>query len=248
MGSDKCGIEYQDSPAIGEIPISNRDRCSCMGNRIDMTGQRFGRLTVVLFVRGDGTHSYWSVKCDCGNDRVVARNSLQSGRTKSCGCLHRENKARTSTKHGKHLSRVYNTYMMMRARCSNPNATGYECYGGRGITVCDRWNNSFQSFLDDMGEPPDGTSIDRIDVNGHYEPTNCRWATRSEQQANRRNTVRIDLNGEVKTMHEWSESLDIPVRTIRARIAAGRAPQEVLSKERLGKCLRRSIELSSSEM
>jgi len=144
---------------------------------IDLAGKRPGRLEVLFYVGGNR----WVCVCECGARVVVLGASLRKGRTKSCGCLARER----ATKHGMSRSRAYGIWKAMMQRCYNPNCSAYAYYGGRGIIVCECWH-SFVNFLIDMGEPPPGLSIDRINNDGNYEPTNCRWATPSEQNQNRR--------------------------------------------------------------
>lgn len=158
-------------------------------------GLRFGRLVVVsnaepYHAPGGGRLRQVRVLCDCGNTAMVTLNSLNMGLTASCGC-YRTELAVATVKHGDarkyRPTREYKTWAGMIFRCENPKSTGWECYGGRGIKVCDEWRNSFETFLRDMGRKPSADlSIDRIDVNGNYEPGNCRWATNSEQQLNKR--------------------------------------------------------------
>jgi hypothetical protein len=162
-----------------------------------MHGQHFGRLTVVRRDGQDnGGQAVWLCKCDCGNEKSIRGYDLRSGAVKSCGCLLRESKAPTTFIHG-HLrdgkqSREYRSWMAMMRRCFNPNFVHYSRYGGLGITVCERWRD-FRNFLADMGQRPEGKSLDRINSDGNYEPGNCRWATALEQRHNRR-----DLKGRAK--------------------------------------------------
>lgn len=165
-----------------------------------LTGRRFGRLVVVGRATNDcRRNTRWVCECDCGGAVVVLALNLRSGHTRSCGCLSRELAAsrKPNLRHGHSsrgvLSRTYISWQSMVQRTQCPGATGYKNYGGRGIAVCDRWKDSFENFLADMGERPEGTSIDRIDVDGNYEPGNCRWATPKQQQSNRRKPVKIEV-------------------------------------------------------
>lgn len=162
--------------------------------RLDLTGERFGRLTALKLTgrKNSSGKLEWECKCDCGEIANVASGQLRSGKTKSCGCLQSDNRI----KHGHTQSNTYSSWRCMKCRCLNPNHSHFEYYGGRGVTICDRWKNSFKSFLEDMGEAPAGLTLDRIDNSKGYEPGNCRWATPKEQSNNTRRTIFVFRNGE----------------------------------------------------
>lgn len=188
-----------------------------MPRTIDRTGQRYGRLLVVRrddeTPRKPGTAFNWWCQCDCGSPIRSVRGDGLGIRVNSCGCLHREQFAERNTRHGAarrgEQSRAYGIWSSMKNRCLNPLAPRYDCYGDRGITVCDRWMD-FASFLADMGEPPAGMTLERKDNNLGYCPENCVWATRREQSNNTRWNRNITVNGITASVAEWSEKLGLP--------------------------------------
>lgn len=174
-----------------------------MGKAVDRTGLRYGLLVVVKATerRDKSGGIVWACRCDCGVECAVSGARLNNGDTRSCGCLKdsglRQRKPRLT--HGYSNTKVYRAWAAMKARCYNPSVRNYEEYGGRGIKVCDRWRSSFENFLDDMGEPRPGQSLDRIDNAEHYTPGNCRWATPKVQVRNRRITRMITYQGDTMT-------------------------------------------------
>lgn len=183
-----------------------------MPKLIDLTGKRFGRLTVVE--RGQTTsNTMWRCKCDCGNETIVAYGNLKSGRTKSCGCLYNE-------RHGKSHTRLYSIWVGMKTRCNNPNHHEWSNYGGRGIAICDEWQNDFISFYNwaMYNGYADNLTLDRKDNNKGYSPENCRWSTNKEQQNNRRSNHTITYNGKTQTIKQWADELGIPRITLQNRI------------------------------
>lgn len=153
---------------------------------IDLTGRVFGRLTVQGKGEVKGHHRMWQCLCECGASKAVRSDHLTRGLVVSCGCYWAQRRVEANTTHGMSETRVYRIWKDMRNRCHYEKYPERHLYGGRGIEVCERWRWSFENFLADMGVPADHLSIDRIDVNGNYEPGNCRWATALEQSQNKR--------------------------------------------------------------
>jgi hypothetical protein len=195
---------------------------------IDLTGQKFGRLTVIKRIEnGLCNRTRWCCKCDCGNEVGVFSRGLISGQTNSCGCYKRQRISETKKTHGMRDEKIYQIWKAIKGRCYNKNNHAYYLYGERGIAVCDRWRNSFESFLEDMGNSySEGLTIERIDVNGNYEPQNCKWATRDEQQNNKRNNHYLTYNGKTQTMKQWADELGVNYGNLRARINRSKWPIE----------------------
>lgn len=189
---------------------------------IDLTGRRFGRLVVRErsgSVRGSG-NAAWRCHCDCGREKRVNSRDLLAGHVASCGCYSVELLVARSRTHGMRGSRTYASWVSMRQRCGNPGSPSYADYGGRGIKVCDRWQ-SFERFYADMGERPEGCSLDRIDVDGDYEPGNCRWADATTQVRNTRATRRITHDGATRPLAEWAERTGLPYGVLYDRLRHG---------------------------
>lgn len=206
---------------------------------LDMTGMTFGRLTVIghggIHVHPKGTRSHlWECKCSCGLISKKTRSNLLSGNCNSCGCLAKELLAKRRRTHGESQgrtrSREYGIYLAMKQRCRNSEQKSFSHYGGRGITICEKWMKSFKSFLDDMGRcPSPDHSIDRVDNNGNYEPGNCRWATQTEQMRNQAKNRILEFNGLSKCVAEWAEITGLHVNTIKFRLRSGWPIEEVLT-------------------
>lgn len=196
-----------------------------MRNDLQISGVTFNRLTAIHKIAGSDK---WLCKCACGSEVAVRGASLTSGNTKSCGCLRRDRAAETKTKHGHQRGRevtpTLRTYADMIKRCSNPKCSSFARYGGRGITVCDRWlgEDGFNNFLSDMGERPNGTTIDRINNELGYFPENCRWATPREQSRNVSTNHPVTAFGRTMLLCDWAEELGIPYKTLHNRISTYR--------------------------
>lgn len=210
----------------GHLKNGHTKSCGCLkaesGNVVDLVGRKFNKLIVIKRVKNSGKHTMWKCRCDCGNETIVRADDLKSGCSKSCGCYAREMATILNTSHGGTGTRLYNIWNLMKDRCLNPNNKRYECYGGRGITVCEEWME-FEPFRDwSMSNGyADNLTIDRKDNDGNYEPSNCRWATHKEQANNRSNNHYLTYNGETHTIAEWAEIKGINKDVLRSRINIG---------------------------
>lgn len=191
---------------------------------LDLTNQKFNRLTVIkpMLERTIDNKPQWLCKCDCGKFIMVTASGLRSGNNKSCGCLHRElviKRNKENATHGFSRTPIYQTWGGMITRCYNEKDMHYEDYGARGIKVCDRWRNSFENFLADMGEKPSKQhSLERKDVNGDYEPNNCIWATPKTQSNNRRNNTKYIYKGEELTSSQLAEKYKLNLSMLDYRL------------------------------
>lgn len=196
----------------------------------DLTGQRFGRLIALRFAYRKASKRMWECICDCGKSTFVSTDRLRRGTTKSCGCIHRERAEHMKLRHGHarigKTSSAYMRWAEMLARCLRPKHKRFADYGGRRISVCERWH-VFENFLQDMGDPPPGTVLDRRNNNEGYSPNNCRWATRIESARNCRSNAVIAHNGVTATMAEWAERLNLPYSTLQSRRQDGLVPPEL---------------------
>lgn len=200
-----------------------------MARRHQLTGRVFGLLTVEREMEMSGDHSRWLCRCLCGGSKVVSGGHLVNGNTTSCGCMWRK------ARHG-HATRregrtpTYCVWQAMRRRCLQPNAKHYKDYGGRGIAICERWMK-YENFLADMGECPEGLTLERKNNDGNYEPTNCRWATPLEQMNNQRKTVRLSYRGRKQSLGNWAREIGVARTTLATRLKRGWSIERTLTTE-----------------
>lgn len=212
-----------------------------MGRKvIDLTGKQFGQLTVIGLANPNTYPKYWKCLCECGNTKTVQGGNLKSGGVKSCGCFLKDPENTNikaaiaaakvvNTKHGKYGQRVHNIWSGMLNRCNNQFSKDFPEYGGRGITVSESWL-IFENFYNDMGDPPEDCTLDRLDSDLGYCKSNCRWATKKTQARNRRNNRNFELAGETKTLAEWCEIYTVNYETVRARLRRGVPIEKALQK------------------
>ena len=195
-------------------------------------GMQFGRLTTICQVEKKAYGKIkWLCRCNCpkSTEKVFLKDNLIHGKSRSCGCIRKEELSKKSRIHGSSGTPLYNIWCGMKSRCTNQNEACFKDYGGRGITVCSQWMNDFQAFRDYIGpRPSPAHSLDRINVNGNYEPGNVQWATKCEQSNNTRRTCLLTLNGKTLSASQWAEETGIPSRTILLRIDAGWTVQRAL--------------------
>lgn len=216
----------------------------------DVTGMRFGRLVALRRTENSPSGStMWACVCDCDVTReaAVSLSGMVSGRAKSCGCLRRETSRASRLSHGKSNTRAYHSWSGAKDRCYNRLSAKWKDYGGRGITMCDGWRLNSSAFFAAMGDPPVGTTLDRIDVNGHYScgkcddcaarglAANCRWATPKEQARNTRFNVVVNAHGSSATIAEWSERTGVDYSAIRERVRRGLAGDDAVATEDFSK-------------
>ncbi len=206
----------------------------------DLSGQKYGRLTVIESTGKVGKKYCWLCQCECGKQIIVQATNLRTGNTRSCGCLRNEFITNLKMNHGQSNTRFYSIWSDMKRRCNNPKNKSYPRYGARGITVCNSWDSDFFAFYNDMypsyiehvanfGE--ENTQIDRINGANGYSPDNCRWATVPDQQANRRSNRYITYNGETHTVSEWARILKISASTLFTKLNKQLLrPEEVIQK------------------
>lgn len=195
---------------------------------ISAVGQVFGKLTVLGDAPRTGVNRKVTARCECGTVKDFILYNLRTGHTSSCGCLPSVKvKHGHARKAGRHPT--YAVYRDMITRCTNPNYRDFHMYGGRGISICERWLARYENFLEDMGERPQGMTIDRWpDKNGNYEPNNCRWATDQEQALNTRRNVFVEHGGRKQTISQWAKELNLDAKKMYDRAKAGWPPERIL--------------------
>lgn len=185
--------------------------------RIDLTGEKYGRLTVESLNRSENGIVYWNCLCDCGKTTVVRGSNLKTGAVKSCGCLvHQASKCRT---HNESKTKLYRHWISMIYRCHNPKNSAYKWYGARGISVCDDWKTyeGFKAWVE-ATRPREDYTVERIDVNGNYSPDNCTWIPMSEQAKNRTSSIQIEHDGRVQNLTDWCKELNLEYKRVHNRM------------------------------
>ena len=200
-----------------------------------MVGEKFNRLTVISqdSSKKNKKHRYYLCHCDCGKTVSVRSSDLRTGNTKSCGCLKRERLVEMTTTHGESKTKLYNVWNGMMTRCNNPKSDHFYRYGGRGIKVCDEWLHNYTAFRDwalSHGYE-DGLTIDRIDVDGNYNPDNCRWITSAEQMKNTSANRLLTFNGETLVLADWARRVGLSPETISKRIKRGWSVEKTLTEK-----------------
>lgn len=196
---------------------------------IDLTGRRYGILTVISRETNDKCgNRRWLCRCACGVKKAIHASNLP--RIQSCGCLKAKLNGDKHRTHGQSKTDIYLIWQAMINRCERPETDSYPRYGGRGIRVCDRWRSSFEDFKSDMGWRPFGTSLERKNRDGNYEPSNCKWATAKEQGRNKSNNALITAFGQTRCLTEWAEVRKFPYSTLKKRYLRGIRGEEIFSE------------------
>lgn len=196
----------------------------------DLTLKQFTRITVLSQYREPGVKDKMAnCICHCGKHFTASYSKVKLGQTRSCGCQGPAATVARLTTHGLRHTREYSSWCNMRDRCENPKCIAYPSYGGRGIKVCERWMSSAENFVADMGLCPRGLTLERIDVDGNYEPSNCRWATRLEQSRNKRNSIVVDYNGKRMNLADVADVAGVPYKNLRYRVKRGMTADAAVS-------------------
>lgn len=197
---------------------------------VDLTGNRYGRLSIIKRAENKDKRTMWLCKCDCGNEKIIGGKDITSGKTKSCGCMTREITIKNNTKHNLSGTRLYSIWNGMIGRCYRKKNSEYKNYGGRGISICKEWKDDFVKFYNwaNNNGYMDTLSIDRIDVNGNYEPTNCKWANQIQQMNNTRVNHSITINNKTLTVTEWERLYNFERGIISGRLMKGLVGEDLL--------------------
>ena len=241
----RCNCGAEKTVSIRSLQSGNTRSCGCLAREMsrsrclrdgfagkikDRAGERYGRLTLLCFyAREHGKYTHWVAQCDCGNKTIVQVANLQTGATRSCGCLQRELTGKRRRTRGMTRTATYHSWAAMHARCKRSLE-----YVLNEITVCARWSDAnigFINFFEDMGERPDGCTLDRIDNALGYCRENCRWATPTQQNRNKRNTRWLEFRGERKCLAEWAEGINGTVRTLWMRLQRGWPLERALTEK-----------------
>ena len=203
-----------------------------MGKFEDLTGKTFNRLTVIKRAEIEKKEVYYLCKCTCGNEKIIRGKDLKYNKIKSCGCLKKEKTTERNTKHSLRHTRIYRIWLLMQNRCFNSKYHLFKNYGGRGITICKEWKNDFVKFYNwSMANGyKDDLTIDRINVNGNYEPSNCRWATKLQQQRNTTRLRKITYKNETHCISEWADILGLEYNTLYYRFRRNNYSEDVLKR------------------
>lgn len=196
----------------------------------NITGHKFGRLRVISYQDTMDGKARWTCVCDCGSETTVTGDKLRRGTTRSCGCFRDEFSGSHTRTHGMKNTPIYGIWRAMLTRCYNKDSEGFALYGARGITVCDRWRNSFENFFADMGHRPEGKTLDRRNNLEGYSPENCRWSTIAEQSRNRRSNIFATIGGETLCVFDWCARFGTNWKTAYRRISRGWEPSRAVTE------------------
>jgi hypothetical protein len=224
----RCECGSQKEIAAYRVIHGNSRSCGCIRREVkrNLAGKKFGKWTVLKHM--EKRPIYCLCQCECGSEPKIVHNKLLiSGESKSCGCYRLERLREAISTHKMSEKPIYRTWIAMASRCNNPNHSAYRDYGGRGIKICERWKK-FENFYEDMGDKPPGMTIDRIDNDGDYSPSNCRWVTSKEQSRNKRSNVWVTFNGKTMTVADWARETGLRAEKIRYRLKAGWPTEKVL--------------------
>lgn len=235
----KCKCDCGNYAIVNNKSIKNghTKSCGCIHRAKDLTGKKFGNLTVVKKVERKNRSNQWLCKCDCGKEVVCYQYNLERGTSTSCGCLRSYYAKKTRSCHGESTGKFYKKWSSIKTRCYNKNTPCYKNYGGRGIKMCDEWLDfwNFREWAYKNGYS-EGLTLERTDVNGNYEPSNCKWIPMEEQAINKRNNSFIEYGGKRQTISQWSKELGVGKEVLSYRYRAGWAPEECLfGKKTAGK-------------